>query len=220
MGHEPVLAPLITIESSGEAAASLLQGVQAIALTSARALPFLIAPAARALPLYAVGPASAAAARRAGFGQVIDAGGDAAALANCLRQNLAAGSCVLHPSGADQARDLSTLVAGSGIEIRRRIVYRAVAVERLPQAANHVLSTGALDGVTFFSPRTSKTFVSLATETGLDATTAALSAYCLSPAVAAGLTGSVWREIQSATRPDRTGMLEMIGSRPRVGGSV
>lgn len=211
-GHEAVLAPLLTIEGAGEAPQALFQDVDAIALTSARALPFLVSPESLAVPLYAVGPASAEAARRAGFSQVIQGGGDAAALAETLRGNLPAGSLVLHPSGAQQARDLSTLLSGSSIGIRRRIVYRAVTVESLPETAVLSLRSGALDGVTFFSPRTSKTFVRLTNETGLAAKTAALVAFCLSPAVAAGLSGSIWREIQSATRPDQAGLLEMIGS--------
>lgn len=219
-GHQPILAPLMTIEGSGAQPQALVQGVDAIALTSARALPFLVAPTSLSLPLYAVGTASAKAARRAGFSRVIQAGGDAALLAERLRQDLARGSLVLHPSGADQARDLAGLLSDSGIAVRRRIVYRAVTAKVMPDAADLGLREDALDGVTFFSPRTSKTFVRLAAETGLAAKTAALAAYCLSPAVAAGLTGSTWRVIQSATRPDRAGMLEMIGSRPCVGGSV
>ncbi len=215
LGHEPLVAPLLEIEPAGPAGEALFAAIDAIALTSGRALAFLSPPAAAlALPLFAVGPASAAAAREAGFSRVEEAAGDAGSLAELLRRRLAPGTRILHPGGVDLARDLGVLLEGSGLTLERRVVYRARTPARLPDAAAAALADGSLDGALFFSPRTAKTFVRLALDSGLAARTAALSAFCLSPAVAAGLTGSVWREIHSASRPDRAGMLEIIGSRP------
>ncbi len=214
LGHQALVTPLFSIEGTAEALEGTMAEVEAIALTSARALAFIDRPEALTLPLFAVGTASAEAARRKGFVDVTDAGGDAAALAERLKRSLPVGARVFHPSGEDQARDLSALLAGSGLVVERRIVYRAVAATEMPEAAISALKEARLEGVTFFSPRTAQTFVRLAAETGLAATTAALAAYCLSPAVAAGLTDSVWREIHSASRPDLAGMLETIGCCP------
>ncbi len=221
LGQEPVLAPLLAIEAGEGLPASLFGEIDAIALTSARALACLAPPLeAFTVPLFAVGPASAAAAREAGFAQVEQAGGDARSLARLLRRRLPAGVRLLHPSGADQARDLGALLSGSRLRLDRRIVYRAETAKELPAAAAVALRDAKLDGATFFSPRTARTFVRLVQDSGLATRTGTLFAFCLSPAVAAGLTGSAWREIRSAARPDRAGLLETIMSRSCGGGSV
>ncbi len=214
LGHTAVVAPLLLIEPSQPIPPERYAAADAIAITSARALAALTPPAtALDLPLYAVGDATAETARAAGFTKVEAAEGDARALAALLSRRLAHGSRLLHPSGADLATDLSLLLAEHGIAVERHVVYRAHTAERLPAAAADALKQSCLDAATFFSPRTAKTFVRLAGDSGLAARTATLIAFCLSPAVAAGLTGSAWREIHTAARPDRAGMLEIIESR-------
>ncbi len=86
-GHAPVLAPLLRIEP---AAADIGAGPFAAALiTSANAVRALAVHPARArvlaLPALAVGEATAAAARDAGFVSVEAADGDAASLVRLVR---------------------------------------------------------------------------------------------------------------------------------------
>src|ERR1700755_2220735 len=81
MGHEALLAPMLTVEFHG-GAPLVLEDVQAIVPTSANGVRALAARTSRRdLPLFAVGPQTAAAADQAGFIRVRNAEGDAVALA-------------------------------------------------------------------------------------------------------------------------------------------
>src|ERR1700690_3249790 len=88
----------------------------AVIVTSANALrgigPHLEGSRLLKLPLFAVGEHTASAARRAGFSNVIPAGGDAVALRNLVlagvkAKTLKKASTLLYLAGADLARDLA-----------------------------------------------------------------------------------------------------------------
>ncbi|MEO1194290.1 MAG: uroporphyrinogen-III synthase [Pseudomonadota bacterium] len=217
-GHQASVAPLLTIEALPPPEADLLRGLDALAVTSARTLTVFAPAALLDLPLFAVGEATAKAARAAGFRQVQAAGGDALALSRLLRQRLPRASRILHPGGVHQARDLHALLEGSGLVLIAQPVYRARAVASLPDAACAALSDEGLEGVSFFSPRTAKTFVSLTLESGLQRRLPSLFAFCLSPAVAAGLAGSQWRAIQIAPQPTAEALLKTIDAQSCEGG--
>src|SRR5262245_47166179 len=83
-GIEAVVAPLTSIELA-EAALPPLENVQALVFTSANAVRAYAAKGGRGdLPVYAVGEATAAAARLAGYAEVVSAGSDAEGLAALL----------------------------------------------------------------------------------------------------------------------------------------
>jgi len=102
MGHEALLAPLLTVRISGGPKLTLA-GVQAVLATSANGVRAVAARSdMRDVPLFAVGPQTAEAAARAGFIRVRNAGGDAAALADavCGWADTAAGP-LLHAAGEE-----------------------------------------------------------------------------------------------------------------------
>ena len=90
MGHEPVLAPLLTIEILPGVALDL-KGAQAIIVTSRNVLravaarPELIE--ARNLPLYAVGDATADVAAELGFRQIVVGAGTGEQLADLIARS-------------------------------------------------------------------------------------------------------------------------------------
>src|SRR5260221_8316026 len=95
----------------------------AVIVTSANALraiePQLKGSRLLELPLFAVGEHTASAARVAGFGQVIAAKGDAAALrglvlAGAKSKQFKRGSTLLYFAGADLARGLAGEMGGKG----------------------------------------------------------------------------------------------------------
>ncbi|MGH6929838.1 MAG: uroporphyrinogen-III synthase, partial [Dongiaceae bacterium] len=93
-GIEVTVEPLLTIRPVADAPIDL-QGAQALLFTSANGARSFAALAAtrdlsgwRELPVFAVGDASAAAARDAGFSRVESAGGDVAALARLVIDRL------------------------------------------------------------------------------------------------------------------------------------
>lgn len=83
-GYTPVNAATAHIEHRRRAVE--LSGVAALAFTSPNGVDaFMRNSARRDLPVFAVGPATAAAARAAGFAQVTSADGDGAALARLIQ---------------------------------------------------------------------------------------------------------------------------------------
>lgn len=210
------IAPLLTIRA--RPAPPLPEGTQAVLLTSAngaRALARLTA--GRGLRVLAVGEATAAAARRAGFAWVEAAGGDVARLAALAARRLdAGGGPLVHVAGSALAGDLAAMLAGHGFRVERRTAYGARLARRLPAAARDGLRAGRFAGAAFFSPRTAAAFVRLGREAGLDAQTAPLRAFCLSRAVAEAVEAMPWSGIEVAAEPRAEALARLICNRLRV----
>src|SRR5690606_26729546 len=117
---------------------------------------------------------------------------------------------LLHASGRDVAGDLPGALGKHGFEVRRSVLYQAEAAERLPDEARTALTSGALDGALFFSPRSAGLFVRLAAREQLTPTLARLAAFCLSEAVAEAAHAAHWREIAVAARPDQPALVELV----------
>lgn len=208
LGHEAVVAPVMTIVPVTDPAIDL-EGVQALAFTSANGVrAFATAEGRRDLPVLAVGDATAAAARDAGFAQVEAAEGTGEDLARLIRERISPGNgLILHGGGRHLAVDLEQVLAESGFGVRRVVLYEAEAVDRLPEPAREALATGGADGVLLFSPRSADLFVRLVDQAGLGQSLTGLTALCLSPAVARKLAAERWREIFVAERPERDSLL-------------
>ena len=92
------------------------------------------------MPLFAVGEHTAAAARDAGFAQVIAAKGDASALrdlvlASVKSKQLKKASTLLYLAGADLARDLAGELGEKGFTVVTHTTYRMVPASE-PAAGN------------------------------------------------------------------------------------
>lgn len=199
-GVEPVLAPLLRIAPA--AFDARLEGAQALLFTSANGVrAFAAASAERGSRVLAVGDATAAAARRAGFSNVASADGDVAKLAQLAREQLdPAGGALVHVGGAHLAGDLAGALAAAGFKTERRIAYEAVPVERLPEA----FST-ALDAVLFYSVRAGETYLAFGA-----AGASELVAACLSPAVAHSVAAAKWRRLIVAPAPREEALLSAL----------
>jgi uroporphyrinogen-III synthase len=189
MGLEPLVAPLLEVRVTAEAAPDL-SGVGALAFSSANGVSaFARLSPARDAPVYAVGDATAAAARRAGFAAVRSADGDVAALARLIVADPGRpAGAVLHLCPAEPAGDLVGALAAAGVLARRAALYATLPVEGLPDAVAAAGREGRLDAVLVHSPKAGKTLVALAAAhswvTGLRAY--ALSEACAAPLRAAG----------------------------------
>lgn len=127
LGHRPFVAPLLVVEPLPPTPIEL-EGVCALAFTSANGVrAFCDSSADRSLQVYAVGAATAATARAAGFKRVLSADGDVSALADRLaaRKNEFKGA-VLHPGAAEPAGDLVGALVEAGIEARQVALYDTV----------------------------------------------------------------------------------------------
>jgi uroporphyrinogen-III synthase len=204
LGAEPVIEPLIAIHRETDAPLDLADAA-AVALTSANGARTLAAVSFRRdVPVFAVGEATAAAARDAGFGDVRSAAGDVNALATLIMNTLA------HVSGADAAGDLAGRLQEAGFRARRVVLYRAMASERLSEATRTLLRSGSLAMVLFFSPRTATTFVRLANRDELGPACRSAAAVCLSGAVADAVRVLPWREVRVARVPDQDSLLDEV----------
>lgn len=183
-------------------------GFQAVMLTSANAArqagPGL--DAFLRLPCYAVGDSSAAAARQAGFTEVRAGGSDGAALAAMMAADGV--SRAFHPCGREHLP-----VEGRSLDIERREVYAAEAVDTLPLAALEAIGRGAI--VLLHSPRAARSFAALVEEAGLGRGRIALAAISKAAAEAAG-TG--WKEVATAAEPNDPALLELAGRLCKTGG--
>jgi uroporphyrinogen-III synthase len=124
MGHQPICvsAAMITPTHAPIDATN----VQALLMTSAaaaRAVTFDTTLVA--MPVYAVGDATAEAASLAGFRNVISAGGDGATLAALAADRMKTdGGALLHLRGQEVAGDVTGMLSACGFETRFVEVYQ------------------------------------------------------------------------------------------------
>ncbi len=216
-GHQAVIAPLFGVQVLHPPSdfAPTLAACQAILITSANGARALAeATEQRSKPVFAVGDTTAATAEGLGFNSVTSAAGDAAALADLVRQRLdPANGPLLHVSGTDVAGG----PAPDGFEVKRVVLYEARQDEVLPDSARAALAARAIDVATFFSPRASQAFVQLVTAAGLADTCRAVTAIAISPAAAEPLGALPFARTVAAERPTRQAVLDEIDRQPPPG---
>lgn len=216
-GFDVLVDPLLAIEPVSDPRAALgdLDAVTGLLFTSVNGVrAFAEASPRRDLPVYAVGPTTAEAARTQGFAKVETAEGDSAALARLvLAKRLPDQGELLHPAGETVAGDLAGRLQAEGYAVRRVALYRANPASSLGEATRDTLAQGQLNAALFFSPRTARTFVRLARTAGLAGQCRAVWAICLSPAVAQAAEELDWAGIAVVTRPEEGDAVEaMIAS--------
>jgi uroporphyrinogen-III synthase len=214
-GFAPVVEPLLVIRFI-EGRTPDLAGLQALAFTSANGVRALVhavpgAPAA-GLSVFAVGRATAEAARGAGFADVVSADGDAAALARLITGRLAKDAgAVLHVAGSHRAGNLAGRIEAAGLTARRAVLYEAEAAETLSPAAIREIEAGAIGWVLIFSPRTAGLFVTLMERAGLGPKARAMGLVTLSAAVAEAAASLPWGDVRVAAVPGGDALLDALG---------
>jgi uroporphyrinogen-III synthase len=211
MGHEAVIEPLLDIRYEDGPPLDL-DGVRGLLLTSANGVRALARRTDRRdLPAWAVGDATARAAREAGFLQVESAGGDVASLAALVAARCAPGpGPLLHAAGTAVAGDLAGDLGARGFAVERRVLYAAEPADSLSPESLSRLYAGTIDAVLFFSPRTARSFVRLAGRAGLSKRMAGTVAFCLSEAVAEAVRTLPWKGVCVAARPDQASLLDLL----------
>jgi uroporphyrinogen-III synthase len=208
-GHEVLMAPLLVtrLHDGPEIA---LDGVQAVLATSGNGARALARRTPRRdLPVFAVGPNTAEAAREMGFVRVEDANGDAKALA-VATQGWATpkDGTLLHARGADGDDALAEALTEKGFCVQSEVLYSVEAVKLLPEAARAMLLRRAVDAALFFSPRSARIFRSCVRRAGVS--TAPLIGVSISRATAEGLGDLPFREMRIAAQPNQNAMLEAL----------
>lgn len=177
----------------------------ALILTSANVLRFGGAGLAglRMLPVLAVGPHTAAAARAAGFDVMATGSGDGAEIAAVARAHGIVRA--LHLTGHDR-----TLAPGGAIATVLP-VYESVALSVDPATLRALAGTIAL----LHSTRAARWLDTLVAQGGIDRAAIALAAF--SPAIAAAV-GTGWAGIATAATPDDQALFAAARTLPEPSG--
>jgi uroporphyrinogen-III synthase len=212
LGHAALVQPMLRIELAGEPA-DLPANPAAVVLTGRNGVRALAAwPAAAAwhdLPAYAVGEATGAALRAAGFRNVRVGGGDGATLAALIAAERTGGDGpILVVAGRDRAIDMAAALPD--LPVRTLEAYRAVAAEALAVEVRAALADHAIDAVLLYSPRSAAVFTALVRAAGLTAELAEVNLFCLSDAVAEPVLALAARRILVPPRPDEASLLEVL----------
>jgi uroporphyrinogen-III synthase len=207
LGWEAVLAPALTLTALPFKPPANCQTIIITSRAAARALP----PAA--LPVIAVGEASAAEARARGFVDVRAAAGDAQALAALIGATLKPEQGTLCLAvGEGYALDLASALRAKGFRVLRRVVYAAQPSAALPAEARQALRKGRIHAALFTSPRSAQEAMRLLRDAGLEKAAQKIIAIALSPRIAAHLAALPWQEIRTASRPDHAALLACLGA--------
>lgn len=213
MGHEVVMAPLLTIAPRQDVEIPALPW-QAVAVTSANGIRAL--PAGHGLTPFltlTVGPQSLKAATAAGF-TAEARGGDVNGLSAFIRQSFdPAKGPILYLSGAETSGDLEGQLKAAHFDCRRVVLYDAVQASSLG-AAEDVLRQGRLDAVLLYSPRSAKIWRTLVARAGLCDAARKPVHLCLSRNVATSLP-EAWAT-RIAARPEESAMMAMLEQMPRT----
>jgi uroporphyrinogen-III synthase len=128
LGIEAVVEPLIGVRPIADAAIDL-KGVVALVFTSANAVTaFAERSPERAMRVFAVGDATATAAKAQRFKAVLSAQGDVKALAAALgarRRELT--GIVYYLAATEPAADLAELLTAEGLKVRQTALYETAA---------------------------------------------------------------------------------------------
>ncbi len=205
-GWRPVVAPFLAVRS---VCVPLPHPAQVQAVVAASGNAVALPGAYHGLPLLAVGNATAARARAAGFRQVRSADGDAAALTELAVRTLdPAHGPLLLATGRGQGMALARGLRRSGFAVRRRAIYAAAPVRRFPAQAAEAVANG-LQAALFFSTETAHAFVHClpnSLRTCLRCTDAAV----IGQGAAEALRHLPWRAVRVAVRPTQDEVLALL----------
>lgn len=209
MGFAPVMAPLLTIQSLARALPAR-ESLRGIVIASQQALPAL-PDLYHDLPLYAVGDATAAAARARGFAEVVSAHGRAEDLAGLIIRSLPKeGLPLLLATGENQGDRLKTILQAFGFTIIKEEVYAARSVTALPPQAAEMIARPEPGWVLLFSRETALCLKRLCRAISLPAGLDHLQLAAISAPVAEAVRDLPWRSIRVAMEPTEKAVLALL----------
>lgn len=224
-GFAPLLAPLLRFEVVS-LPDSIGDGAGAVIVTSAAAFHAIAGHPARAalsaLPLFAVGEASADAARAAGFTDVTAAGGDAVSLRELIlgevrARRLKKSTPFLYLAGTDLSVDLEAELGARGVRVQTLTVYRMAMLPTLTDEAHDAFAGGEIEAVLHYSRRTATAFVEAVRTAGVEISALALPHCCLSDNIAAVMREAGAHHVVVAPTPDEPALLQVLARTLRPG---
>jgi len=216
LGHEAVRLPLSGAEhdiAAGKAA--LAEPHAAIAITSAEAARLLagigedLAPY-RKTPLFAVGEASAEAARRAGFRTVIAGGGNGESLAETILAHTRPDGPILYLAGSPRAPGFEHRLEEADIPFRTIEAYRMVPLIPSPAEIEAALLAPVPDAALLYSRESARAFFALPPLVQAPERVLAMRLVCMSANVAAAVPDLFAERAAIAAAPDEESLLALL----------
>lgn len=216
LGHEAVRLPLSRAEHDVAAVkAALTKPHAAIAITSAEAARLLAGIGEnlarhRQTPLFAVGEASAEAARRAGFRTVVAGGGDGESLAETILAHTRPDGAILYLAGSPRAPGFEHRMKEASIPFRTAEAYRMVPLAPSPAEIEAALLAPVPDAVLLYSRESARAFFALAPLAEAPERFLAMRLLCMSANVAAAVPESFTARAAIAAAPDEESLLALL----------
>lgn len=206
LGLDALVFPLLAVELIN--AVPDLDAVGGLVFTSANAVrAFADLSPRREFAVFAVGEATAKAARAAGFAEVSIGPSNGAALVELIITKWRTASGMLAAISPEApAFDVAKALRAAGLPVRRLVLYRTVPETVPPPGLLNALAEG-IDGVLIHSPRAAEALAALT----LPATDFAdMTLYALSEACVQPLQALPWREVRVADQPREDTLLQLI----------
>ena len=209
-GYATLVSPLLRVAFARSAPD--LRGVGTLVFTSRNGVAAFVARASeRRFTVFAVGDATADAARRAGFPVVASAAGDVGDLRRLMLEAGRRGDGVVLRVGAEEpAGTLAADLAAAGFAVADWPAYRTVAIGAGRVLAQIRARGRDPDAVLIYSPKAARRLSSLCEARS----TAPRTIVCISAAAAAELPTDVARRARVAERPDEASLFAALGGRP------
>lgn len=211
MGINPIVSPVLDINFRARIDVDLA-GTQAIVFTSANGVrAWAPRRPERDLTVFAVGDATAEAARDVGFKKIHTARGDVDALAELIRRKAKPDDGdLLHVRGIHVAGNLGGALKPDGFRVHDAIGYGAVAVDTLGEEAIAAIVSGAPVSVLVHSARGAKTFLDLLRKFGLHHWLGSVTVYGISENALKPLEDAGFGALIAAPRPNEDALLGLL----------
>lgn len=197
-GYDARIAPALVPAPTHTACPCAPSDVAAVAVTSVHTFQFFKPASWTGKTLYAVGTATAQAARAAGFQNAVCGAGDITALANTITRDPPAGT-LLYIGAEEPAPATLPALAGTGVPVLIWPVYRTAAAPVVPPPAGAVVTLHSVRGAHVFADAVRAYAPELQ-----------LTLLCLSPAVLESVSALPCKAAYVAAQPNENALTELL----------
>lgn len=215
LGFDAVVLPLTRIAPLEPDPLPDRNAFDAIAVTSVNALrhasPEMLEPLS-GMPAFAVGDATAEAARQAGFATVFSASGTAVDLTALIAAQMPAGSCILHLAGRDRTAGFAEALQEHGFHLQIVEVYTAEKVSYPTDFLMATFAAGPVWAAPVLSTRAALLLGDLIAHAGLKHIFENTRFFCISEKVAAALGDAANGRANVSTEPTEESVMALLSS--------
>lgn len=210
LGLSAIVSPVLCMKARGDTSLPALKALSGLIFTSANGVrAFSQRCDARNLPAWCVGPATAAAARAAGFVDVQESAGNAADLAQFIADNTAPTPApLLHVANAAAKGDLRRHLETLGFAVDFAPLYEMRAAESLSPEADEMLAQPMPAIALIHSAKGAERFAQLVA----DRTILHLHAVAISAPAAAPLKALNLKAVHIAEAPNEDALFDALQS--------